>query len=79
MGPEQSLASRVQAVALLLIVCTGFALSVSAQVAPLADGVPFLIRFHSTVHRLKPGAPVEIQGMRIGEVTSVGVDYAAGH
>jgi paraquat-inducible protein B len=76
MGPKQSLASRVQAVALLLILCMGFALSVSAEVAPIADGVPFLIRFQSTVHGLKPDAPVEIRGMRIGEVTSVGVDYA---
>jgi len=37
---------------------------------------PFLIRFGGTVRGLKPGAPVEVRGIRIGEVTSVGVDYA---
>ena len=75
MGPEQSLASRVRAVAVVLILCAGFVSAASAEVAPIVDGVPFLIRFGGTVRGLKPGAPVEV--LRIGEVTSVGVvDYA---
>jgi paraquat-inducible protein B len=61
----------------LLILCAGFASAAGAQVAPIVDGVPFLIRFGGTVRGLKPGAPVEVRGIRIGEVTSVGVDYAA--
>src|SRR5271166_41226 len=76
MRPERSLTSRLRAVAVLLILCAGFASAASAQVAPIVDGVPFLIRFGGTVRGLKPGAPVEVRGIRIGEVTSVGVDYA---
>ncbi|HEX3350017.1 MAG TPA: MlaD family protein [Acetobacteraceae bacterium] len=41
------------------------------------EGVPFLIRFHGSIRGLKPGAPVEVQGIRIGEVRNVGVEYAA--
>jgi paraquat-inducible protein B len=44
--------------------------------APVVDGVPFLIRFRGSVHGLAPGAPVEVRGIRIGEVTNVDVDYA---
>jgi ABC-type transporter Mla subunit MlaD len=73
---ERSLTLRVWAVALLFILPAGFVSAASAEVAPIVDGVPFLIRFHGTVRGLTPGAPVEIQGIRIGEVTSVGVDYA---
>src|SRR5208282_5178111 len=76
MRPERSLTSRLRAAAVLLILCAGFASAASAQVAPIVDGVPFLIRFGGTVRGLKPGAPVEVRGIRIGEVTSVGVDYA---
>jgi paraquat-inducible protein B len=76
MGPEQSSASRVRAVAVALILCASLVSAASAQVAPIVDGVPFLIRFGGTVRGLKPGAPVEVRGIRIGEVTSVGVDYA---
>jgi len=76
MRPERSLMPRLRAVAVLLILGMGFASAASAQVAPIVDGVPFLIRFGGTVRGLKPGAPVEVRGIRIGEVTSVGVDYA---
>src|SRR5271166_6369142 len=76
MGPEQSSASRARAVAVALILGAGFASAAIAEVAPIVDGVPFLIRFGGTVRGLKPGAPVEVRGIRIGEVTSVGVDYA---
>ena len=44
--------------------------------APIVDGVPFLIRFAGTVRGLKPGAAVEVQGIRIGDVRSVGLEYA---
>jgi paraquat-inducible protein B len=44
---------------------------------PHVDGVPFLIRFAGTVRGLAPGAPVEVRGIRIGDVVSVGVDYVA--
>jgi paraquat-inducible protein B len=54
----------------------GFASAASAQVAPIVDGVPFLIRFRGPVRGLVRGAPVEIQGVRIGEVVSVDVRYA---
>jgi len=66
----------MRAVAVVLVLCAGFASAASAEVAPIVDGVPFVIRFHGTVRGLMPGAPVEVQGIRIGEVTSVGVDYA---
>jgi paraquat-inducible protein B len=72
---ERSLALRVRTVAVLLTLCAGFASAASAEVAPIVDGVPFLIRFHGTVRGLTPGAPVEVHGIRIGEVTSAGVDY----
>jgi paraquat-inducible protein B len=44
--------------------------------APIVDGVPFLIRFAGTVRGLEPGAAVEVQGIRIGDVRSVGLEYA---
>src|SRR5215469_11176735 len=66
----------MRAVAVLLILSAAFASATRAEVAPIVDGVPFLIRFHGTVRGLTPGAPVEVRGIRIGEVTSVGVDYA---
>jgi paraquat-inducible protein B len=72
----RSLVPRLRAVALAVIVCAGFALAGGAEVAPIVDGVPFLIRFHGSVRGLAPGAPVEVQGNRIGEVKSVGVEYA---
>ena len=67
---------RAWAVAVLLILLAGFASAVSAEVAPIVDGVPFLIRFRGPVRGLARGAPVEIQGIRIGEVVSVDVRYA---
>jgi paraquat-inducible protein B len=66
----------MRTVALLLILCAGFASEGGAEVAPILDGVPFLIRFHGSVRGLARGAPVEVQGNRIGEVKSVGVEYA---
>jgi paraquat-inducible protein B len=74
---ERSLTLRVWVVAVLLMLCAGFASAASAEVAPIVDGVPFLIRFHGTVRGLTSGAPIEVQGIRIGEVTSVSVDYAS--
>jgi paraquat-inducible protein B len=44
---------------------------------PIVDGVPFLIRFAGSVRGLEPGAPVEVRGIRVGDVISVGVEYAA--
>ena len=71
------LAHRKWELAVLSILCAGFASAASAEVAPIVDGVPFLIRFHGSVRGLVPGAPVEVQGNRIGEVKSVGVEYAS--
>jgi MlaD protein len=42
----------------------------------IVNGVPFLIRFAGTVRGLEPGVAVEIQGIRIGDVRSVGLEYA---
>jgi paraquat-inducible protein B len=61
----------------LLILCVSVAPPASAAVAPIVDGVPFLIRFRGSVRGLVPGAPVEVRGIRIGEVTNIGVDYAS--
>jgi paraquat-inducible protein B len=45
--------------------------------APSAvNGVPFLIRFAGVARGLKPGAAVEVQGIPIGGVRSVGLEYA---
>jgi MlaD protein len=44
---------------------------------PIVGGVPFLIRFAGSVRGLQPGSPVEVQGIRIGNVLSVDVEYAA--
>lgn len=76
MRPERTLVPRPRAVAVLLMLLAGFASAASAQVAPIVDGVPFLIRFRGPVRGLVRGAPVEIQGVRIGEVVSVDVRYA---
>ena len=38
-------------------------------------GVPFAIRFPGTARGLEPGTPVEINGIRIGAVRSVALDY----
>jgi paraquat-inducible protein B len=76
MRPERTLVPRPRAVAVLLMLFAGFASAASAEVAPIVDGVPFLIRFHGPVRGLARGSPVEIQGIRIGEVVSVDVYYA---
>ena len=65
----------MRTVVLAVILCASFASAGGAEVAPIVDGVPFLIRFHGSVRGLAPGAPVEVQGNRIGEVRSVGVEY----
>jgi paraquat-inducible protein B len=65
----------MRTVALAVILYASFASAGDAEVAPIVDGVPFLIRFHGSVRGLAPGAPVEVQGNRIGEVKSVGVEY----
>jgi hypothetical protein len=44
---------------------------------PIVGGVPFLIRFAGSARGLQPGSPVEVQGIRIGNVLSVDVEYAA--
>ncbi len=44
---------------------------------PIVNGVPFLIRFAGTVRGIAPGAAVEVQGIRIGAVQSVGLEYAS--
>jgi MlaD protein len=49
----------------------GLPAAAGAEVAPSVDGVPFVIRFHGSVRGLAPGAPVEVQGNRIGKVKSV--------
>lgn len=77
MKPKYSFGLGVQVLALLLAICANMATAAGAQVGPIVDGVPFLVRFHGTVRGLAPGAPVEVQGIRIGAVTSVGVAYAA--
>src|SRR5271167_788591 len=76
MGPERLLTPRLRVVAVLLILCASFASAASAEVVPIVGGVPFVIRFSGTVRGLAPGAAVEVRGIRIGEVTNVGVDYA---
>jgi paraquat-inducible protein B len=75
--PERSLARLGRVGGLLLILCAGLTSAAGAQVGPIVDGVPFVIRFHGTVRGLAPGAPVEVRGIRIGEVKSVSVVYVA--
>lgn len=43
--------------------------------APIANGVPFAIRFAGPVRGLEPGAPVEIRGLRVGAVRSIDLAY----
>ena len=59
-----------------LALCVSLALSPHAAAQPAApNGVPFLIRFDGTVRGLVAGAPVEIRGIRIGAVHSVGLEF----
>jgi len=60
MGPERLLVPGLQAVAVLLILCAGFASAARAEVVPIVGGVPFVIRFSGTVRGLAPGAAVEV-------------------
>jgi paraquat-inducible protein B len=62
----------------VLALCVSLALSPHAGAQPAGstpDGVPFLIRFGGTVRGLVVGAPVEIRGIRIGAVHSVGLEF----
>jgi paraquat-inducible protein B len=77
MKPKYSFGRGVQVLALLLALCPSATTAAGAQAGPTVDGVPFLVRFHGSVRGLAAGAPVEVQGIRIGAVTSVGVAYAA--
>jgi paraquat-inducible protein B len=43
--------------------------------AAVPNGVPFIIRFDGTVRGIAPGSPVEVLGIRIGTVRSIGVEY----
>jgi len=45
------------------------------QAAPIANGVPFAIRFAGPVRGLEPGAPVEIRGLRVGAVRTIDLAY----
>jgi paraquat-inducible protein B len=61
-----------------LAVCVVLAVSLHVAAQPAGsppNGVPFLIRFGGTVRGLKVGAPVEIRGIRIGDVRSIGLEY----
>jgi len=77
MKPKRSFALGLRALALALALCASVSTTADAEAGPIVDGVPILVRFHGTVRGLAPGAPVEVQGIRVGAVTSVGVDYAA--
>jgi paraquat-inducible protein B len=43
----------------------------------ISGGVPFLVRFEGSVGGLEPGAPVRVQGMRMGAVRDVRVRFDA--
>lgn len=43
----------------------------SVEEARFARGVPFLVRFDGSVRGLRPGAPVEFRGIRVGRVRDV--------
>lgn len=45
--------------------------------APIPDGVPFVVRFGGAARGLEPGAAVEINGIRVGAVRSVRLEYDA--
>lgn len=49
MGQERSLAPCRRAAVILLILCAACASAARAEVAPIVDFVPFLIRFRGTV------------------------------
>ncbi len=59
--------------------CIVAVLLLMASAAQAQTGeVPFLIRFSGSVRGLAAGAPVEIMGIRIGTVRSVGLELAPG-
>ncbi len=47
----------------------------AASTARYADSIPILVHFHGSVRGLAVGAPVEIYGIQIGEVTDVKLQY----
>ena len=56
---------------------TRFELFASQQAvaqAQFTQKIPFLVYFDGSVRGLKPGAPVEFRGIRIGSVTEVGLE-----
>ena len=78
MKSQPSLACSPGVGVLVLMLCAGLASAAAvAQTGPTVDGVPFVIRFPGTVRGLAPGAPVEVRGIRIGEVKSISVEYFA--
>lgn len=48
-----------------------------AMAAPVGPQVPFVVRFDGAVGALKPGAAVDLEGFRVGQVTSVALRYDA--
>jgi paraquat-inducible protein B len=47
----------------------------AARTAPVGDGVAYLVRFDGAVGDLKVGAPVKLDGFRVGSVARVGLRY----
>jgi paraquat-inducible protein B len=43
--------------------------------AQFTERIPFLVYFDGSVRGLKPGAPVEFRGLRLGSVTDVRMDF----
>jgi paraquat-inducible protein B len=43
--------------------------------AQFTERIPFLVYFDGSVRGLKPGAPVEFRGLRLGSVTDVRIDF----
>lgn len=52
-----------------------FADAESAQSASFTRRVPFLVEFEGSTRGLRPGAPVEVRGIRIGTVVDVALAY----
>lgn len=51
----------------------------AATTARYADSIPILVHFHGSVRGLSVGAPVEIYGIQIGEVTDIKLQYDFEH
>jgi paraquat-inducible protein B len=46
-----------------------------AQHVPQSDGMPFVMYFQGSLRGLSAGAPVELRGIEIGEVTRLSIQY----